>query len=610
MPNTSYGNSDFNEYYHFPLGICYVSAAMKRADGMTTFTLNLNQTGKDGEDAVAAAIREHDIDVVLTGGLCTLYPRIRSILESAKAADARVVTVAGGGIVSGDPEAAMAALAFADYGVIGEGEITVVELCAALRDGRDPSGVPGLIIKKGNGYETTAPRAEVQDLGQLPWCDYDGFGFDEYLSQKANLSYESHEKWQTSPALSMLTSRSCPHRCTFCFHPEGITYRQRDLDDVFAELDSLLARHRPRLLSFVDEMIGLSLPQLERFCERIATYRLPWTTSFRVSDITAGKVRLLKRSNCQAIFLGLESASDRILRSMRKGATAEQMERALATAAEERLLAQGNFIFGDPLETYESCMETLEWYLAHPQYSIALGPMEYYPGTAIYWQAVASGKIGDRVRYLRDNMMQVNCTRMTDEEYNDIIRVKIPEYKKKRYRLLPEILDAKACMTGEGLSLTGTCSHCGAELGFTKLSPIPTNDPLVCERCATLHASSALQNPDRLRNNIRTLLARYGKMAFWGIGVMFKNIMEPEMVSDPRIHLIDRKCGDMFGTRTLEPPETVARLGIEVVVTPPRISVFSFNGRDIPAEIANQARELGATRIIDLAELWYADISP
>lgn len=540
MPNTLYDNEVFTEYYHFPLGIGYISAVMKKVPGIRVTNLNMNQAGRERHEIIRDWIRRHEIDMVLTGGLCTLYPRIREILEAAKQERADIVTVVGGGVVSGDPEAAMSALEFADYGVIGEGERTIDELCRALRDHGDPGGVKGLIYRRDGDWVLTGVREEIRDLGQIPWCDYEGFGFREYLGQRFNLSYENHERWQTAPTLSMLSSRSCPHKCTFCFHPEGGVYRQRDLDDVFAELTHLVHEYQPQSIAFVDEMIGMSQANLEKFCRGIQRFNLPWTTSFRVCDITGDKVRLLKKANCQGIFLGLESASDKILRSMRKGTTVTQIENALRISAEERLFAQGNFIFGDPEETYDTCMETLEWYLAHPQYSIALVSMMYYPGTEIYWRAVRSGKISDRVQYVKNNAMQINCTKMSEAEYLDIVRVKIPEYKTRRYQLLPELQDAVLRVKDGELSLTGRCRCCSTKLEFHKLSPIAVHDPLLCGSCATLHSAAPFKNQLQVRNNITYLIDTFGKIAFWGIGVVFRTIMDPELVQDPRIFLVDR----------------------------------------------------------------------
>lgn len=610
MPQTSYDGGHLTEYYDFPLGICYISAVVRQIDGIRVFPLNMNQTKGDRRTVIADAITKHSIDVVLTGGLCTLYPRTREIVETAKQVDPKITTVVGGGIVSGDPEATMRALEFADYGVIGEGEATVDELCRAFQRGGGAHGIRGIIFQHNGDWLRTGVREGIRDLASIPWCDYDSFGFDRYLRQKASVSYESRGKWLSFPCLNMMSSRSCPHKCTFCFHPEGASYRQRDLDDVFAELESLLRKFHPGHISFVDEMIGVKDSVFMEFCARIRSYDIPWTTSFRVNDITEQKVDELKRANCRAILLGLESASPRVLKSMRKGITVAQIENALRITHERGLGTVGNFIFGDPEETVETSMETLDWYLAHPQYNITLGTIQYYPGSDIYWRAVKTGVIPDRVQYLKNGVMNINCSKMTDDEYEDITRAKIPEYKIMRYKLLPAVRDVRLQYHTDHLSLVGVCSNCGAALEYHKLSPLTVYDPLICNSCATLHSAPQIGNNPRVRNNIQTLVERYGKVAFWGIGTQFRSVMDPSLLADPRIRLVDMANRKDFAGKRVESPEILAREKIPVAILPPRLSGYSFLGKDLFAEISSEARtRFGVSRFIDLSDLWFLDLS-
>ncbi len=118
--------------YSLPLGIAYVSSSLKKA-GFSVFTLNLNHRLENIREALEGEINVNDIDVVMTGGLSAQFNTLRPVLEIAKNFKGSVTTVVGGGIVTAEPEIAMEALEFADLGVIGEGELTVVELCSRLR---------------------------------------------------------------------------------------------------------------------------------------------------------------------------------------------------------------------------------------------------------------------------------------------------------------------------------------------------------------------------------------------------------------------------------------------------------------------------------------------
>lgn len=82
--------------YSFPLGIPYVSAAMKKA-GLNIFTYNLNHHAGDIEELMREQIEEHEIDVFLTGGLSFQYYPIRQLTEAVRKIRPEMPVICGGG---------------------------------------------------------------------------------------------------------------------------------------------------------------------------------------------------------------------------------------------------------------------------------------------------------------------------------------------------------------------------------------------------------------------------------------------------------------------------------------------------------------------------------
>ena len=592
-------------FYPFPLGICYISAALKQAGDIKLLTLNLNQTRDDPLETLAATIRREEVDVLMTGGLCSLYGAVRDLLQAARSARPGLVTVVGGGLISGDPEAAMEALELADIGIIGEGEATVVELARTLQAGGELRSVPGLVLPGPKGWFLTPPRQEEKELDRLPWVDYEGFGFDEYLRQKVDISVDNHGKWLSVPALYMLTSRSCPHRCTFCFHPEGRSYRRRSLNDVFAELDRLRARYDFEVVYFVDELIGSSWLRLQEFCAGLKSRGQAWISSFRVSDFSPEKARLVKDSGCRGLFFGLESPSDHILKAMNKGITVRQIEATLMAAAEAQIPAQGGFLFGAPEQTHADCIAALEWFLEHPGFNIKLTPLYYYPGTDIYRRAVAVGAIPDRAAYLRHNQMAIYYGRMSREEYLDIIENQIPRYLRLRLGRLPQMADSQLTETKSSLTVTGRCAACGQSLTFSSLSPYAGREPFVCEYCAVLQSVPALVERDqRVRPNLERLLEQYGSLAFWGLGAIFKATMDPAALDLPGLRLIDRRHGGNFGPKIIESPDALAKSPVNLLIIP--VWGNAANGsQTLAGEIRHLAESCyGIRHFVDYGDLW------
>lgn len=140
-----------NVKYNFPVGIPYLSAAMKQA-GFNVTTINPNHT----EDDIYTILKDklNDIDVLLTGGLSGQFYLVKELIDAAKRIKPSLTVIVGGGLITASPEIAMKALENADFGVRGEGELTCVELCRALEQDLDIQSVPSIVYKekKGNIY--------------------------------------------------------------------------------------------------------------------------------------------------------------------------------------------------------------------------------------------------------------------------------------------------------------------------------------------------------------------------------------------------------------------------------------------------------------------------
>ncbi|WP_094606112.1 hypothetical protein SPSIL_007820 [Sporomusa silvacetica DSM 10669] len=398
--------------YMMPYGFCLVSSALK-ASGRNVFTLNLNYKTNPYE-LLRQVIVNNSIDVVATGGLSGQFSLLKEILGTAKSVNQNIITIAGGGIITADPNVAMEALGTADYGIIGEGEIAINDLAYALENNEDINSVAGLVLPDGT---ITVQRPEIANLDILPFPDYDGLELAMLL--RDNLHAQS---WFENNAVSITLSRSCPYNCTFCFHSSGKKYRRRSLDNIFEELDWITEKYGGSFFIINDELFIANKRFLTAFCSRIKKYNIRYWVQTRVDTVSKEILQLLKDSGCSVISYGVESADNRILKSMRKNITVEQIERAFDLALEVGLPAYGNLIFGDLEETPETIGNCLNWWKNHPQYNIFILYILTFPGTHLYKVAYERGIIKDRVKYLIDNDTQINVTKMSDEEYWDIIK--------------------------------------------------------------------------------------------------------------------------------------------------------------------------------------------
>lgn len=421
MPRITYAINDWNIP---PVGIAYVSASMKKM-GLPIYNINLNLEEGKIEDIIKKAIIKHKIEIVCTGDLVVNYSAVKDIVDTVKGIDKSIITIIGGGLVTHSPIEAMDIIKNADYGVIGEGEITDIELVQAINNQTDLSQVKGIIYRENEKLHITDSRADSVDIDSIPWPDYEGFNYFELL--KRHLVEEK----LTAP---LTTSRSCPFRCTFCSKSGGSKYRQRSLDSIFEEMDYLITKYNVVEFFLNDELFADKLERVEAFCKRVKERNVNWHVMLRISSkITEELLRMMKNSGCVGICYGLESADDKILCSMKKGINVKMMLQVLKLTKAEGINVRGGFIFGDTLETVKSADYTLNWILENIELinNVSISPIVLYPGSALYERAVRERKIKSTKEHILQGCPLVNISEMSDNEYYHLVNVKLPQFTAK-----------------------------------------------------------------------------------------------------------------------------------------------------------------------------------
>ncbi len=550
--------------YSFPLGIAYVSAALKQA-GIRVRTLNLNHRGGEISEILAEEIETGGIDIVATGGLSFQYSTVRKVIECSKRAKPSVVTIVGGGIVTSDPEPAMTALEYADFGVIGEGEITAVALVRALETGGDLAAVDGLIYRDSDGaWRITRARAEIAHIDEIAWPDYEGFDLKQFFDSSPSISGLNRKN-----TVFMIASRSCPYNCTFCFHTVGRKYRQRTLDNFFAELDYLVKTYDIHYICLADELFSNNIERVKAFCARIKQYKVRWWAQFRVDCMSPELLSVLKDGGCDVMSFGLESADNRILKSMRKNTTVEQIERTLKMVYEAGISMEGAFIFGDIEETWETANNTLNWWRRHAEYKINLNLITVYPGSYLYQYACEKGIIADKVRFLKDGCPQINVSKLTNEQFAILIR-NIMEAPMTLAKVMSavEVNDIDSRMGR--ISVTGTCTACRHTNRWDHIKLFTTNF-LGCQQCGQRYNIVLPQEVRRtIDDNAARLLEAHGKIAVWGINYHTSDLFKhSSILRGPNVYPVDisgtKRMMDLYGKRILD-PEVIQAEGIVCVV--------------------------------------------
>jgi radical SAM superfamily enzyme YgiQ (UPF0313 family) len=418
-----------NYNYPFPMGLAYISAVLKK-NGHEVKILNLNHCNGTTDEIIKTELSKEYFDLVITGSISPFFPDIRTCVETVRKYAPKTRIIIGGGMVSSQPEIIFKLLE-PDFAVIGEGEYTLKELFECLEKQEDVNKVDGILYRNSDGQIVfTNPRTPIEELDSLPYPDFDGFGFWEILD---NLTSNSNDVFDFPRTYQIVASRSCPYKCTFCFHPLGNKYRQRSVEKILEEIEYAIKKYRINYFSIVDELFSHDQKRVYNFCSKLkkiqemVPWELKWSCQMRVDIFDEEMVKTMKDAGCHFFSLGLESYSPIVLKSMRKVTTPQQIDRALRLCVQNKISLQGVFIFGDIAETNETYCETLKYWETNcgsTWSGVFLGFIQIYQGSEIYRHAVKKGIIKDEIEFIENRAkisirnVEINFTdNMTDKEY-------------------------------------------------------------------------------------------------------------------------------------------------------------------------------------------------
>lgn len=193
----------------------------------------------------------------------------------------------------------------------------------------------------------------------------------------------------------LLASRGCPYPCAFCTQMNRESYgarvRLRGPAHVVREMEYLQGLGAT-VLAFDDDNLTTDPKFVEALCLEIlqSKLRLPWIAHSRVDNLNPELAARMRHAGCSLLRFGIESATPRIVRLLRKGGTAsswqEAARKAVSTASQAGIPTLGLFIIGNPTETRQEILETLRLALELPLDLAQVHFFTPYPGTFAYEQ--------------------------------------------------------------------------------------------------------------------------------------------------------------------------------------------------------------------------------
>jgi len=414
-------------------GFPYLAGALK-AGGHEVSAVNMNyrwcrpSVGVVLEHEIRRAVARFQPQLIGIGGLTADYLFIRDAIMICRNINPDIPIVLGGGIVTYDREFVFRMLA-PDFAIVDEAEETIVSLVEALQNGEGFRHIGNLSFWCDGQAVHNEIVSGPKNLNDVPFPDYEPFDirtYLEYTNQTDNWLYAHTRHRPRIMPISM--GRSCPYQCTFCCHTAGPTYHSRSVDNVLKEVAQLHDRYGFNTLFIYDELFSIQREKVLAFCQGLADLKLDvdWTCALRVTDADTDILAEMKRSGCFFVGYGLESASPRVLKSMKKRIAPKEIAQAIERTQQAGIGVQGNFIFGDPAETPQTIAETLEFYRQHcRRHMVSFNYVTPYPGSKIFDVCLERGLIRDRLAYYENiggiGKRTINMTAMSDEEFISLV---------------------------------------------------------------------------------------------------------------------------------------------------------------------------------------------
>lgn len=330
-----------------PPGVLSLAASLRDA-GVETRLIDL-QLAPESESFAPEILLEMLSDPPPIVGFSTMSNMLPFVLEAArilKKNHPEVLIIFGGCGVQGVLTEVLSRFEFIDFAFHGESDNSLPEFVKAWEAGENWHDIPGLAYRNDSNVVVNAAPPRIQDLDNLPMPAYDLLDITKY-----------------NAPISLMATRGCPFHCAYC---DGGAFRgtkpvARSAQSIIDEILTLASRYSRTKFSFVDDTFTAPPQKAEDFCrlylERGCDFE--WGALVRLDTISEPLMDLMAEARCHALYFGIESGSEKVLKTIGKRFRLSNVEHILSEAKKRFSFVITSFIWGFPFETLEDLKQTL-----------------------------------------------------------------------------------------------------------------------------------------------------------------------------------------------------------------------------------------------------------
>ena len=367
------------DFTQTPYGLLSLAAQLLRA-GLRVSVFNLSNYPWPKVEKLIHRL----VDVDLFGlscltanrrGMAVLVRFIRRVHPAAR-------IVVGGPHVTALPLATLEHIPEIDVVVIGEGERTFLEVVDRMLRAEAIDDLSGTAWRSGTRCQVGPPPIPIKDLDTLasPAHYYD-IG-------------------------TLLTSRGCPNRCTFCSSRMmwGRRPRFHSVDFVLNMLETAVRRHGRKIIAIKDDTFTADRDRALEICRQIRHRNLVfiWSCETRADCLDEELLGAMRMAGCKRISLGVESASEEILKNIRKQVLPDLVQDVTQLIKRYGIQIRYYMMVGNRGETYETFHQSIEFIDRCQPNQFVFSQLHLYPGTEEFDLFMANGIVSPEIFFQRD----------------------------------------------------------------------------------------------------------------------------------------------------------------------------------------------------------------
>lgn len=346
-----------NAITHMPLDLIYIGSSLKREEiEVKGYDIAL----EGDEDCGLNRILSFSPDIIITCFSRVLFdgtrclPSALSLLKNIKEKNPGIHICAIGEQATFRPERTIE-YSFIDSLIRFTPERVAFSLCMGLKRGENIENIKGVLTKT-NIQEQLQNKLwydHLDSLDQLGQLDRTIFPVEKYLQKDTETTAEC--------------TRGCAHRCLFCQRSRYHKYTVTKSIPLIVEDMRNCKRLGFKSIFFTDLDFVRDVSFAKKVCKGIVEAENPieWACNIRADIIDEEDgielLKLMKKAGCYRVFVGLESASDKILSDVHKGITQDYGFKLKKTLDDIGIKMHASFLIGLPNDDPEKINETVNY---------------------------------------------------------------------------------------------------------------------------------------------------------------------------------------------------------------------------------------------------------